>query len=66
MNYCIYFKNNIFPCILVCGDNCVFESWIGDIILDMGKSIANLNQEMSRLLMCYCHFFVISHSDFIH
>lgn len=66
MNYRIDFKNNIFPCVLVCGDNCVFESWIGDIVLDMGKSVSNLNLKMSRLLMCYCHSFVVFHCDFMY
>lgn len=40
-------KNNGFPSVLVCGDNCVFESWIGDILLDMGKNIPNHNRNVT-------------------
>lgn len=45
--YHIYEKNNVFPSVLVRGDNCVFESWIGDILLDMGKNISNHNRNVT-------------------
>lgn len=31
-------------CVHFCGDNCVFESWIGDIILDMVQPHSDMGE----------------------
>lgn len=57
MNYHICEVKWHFPSVLVCGDNCVFESWIGDIVLDLGKNVFCHNQEIitfTHALLMHC------------
>lgn len=46
--------------VLVCSDNCVLESWIGDIILDVGKCFSSHNRELSNLLHILGYFYSVN------